>query len=343
MQTRRDFNRLLASLGLVPAVNAIPARAQTTNLVISWYPGLLGNNFRRGFYDTYDRRDSAKIIESFDNARFTQMQANRNAPTIDVGAFTDVMVPILGKSGLVTPLTSASVPNIDRVPRELRFAKDVAVPVTYGSWGIAYNAAKLKKPIQSWADLVGDELKGHVSAPNITYNSSIYTLDALSALKGGSIRQPDHGMAQMRTIRQNGPGLWDQESIAVGWLKTGEIWATPYFSGNVLALMRDPDLKDLRFAIPAEGAYYLGLNAAKIANSPNPAEADRFINHMLSMEAQEAWAQNGRARPVIADARMPEDVAATVPVFSKLKFVDWAYFGDNRDAIVAQWNQTVNR
>ncbi|WP_204328416.1 hypothetical protein, partial [Stenotrophomonas maltophilia] len=61
---------------------------------------------------------------------------------------------------------------------------------------------------------------------------------------------PEAGLEGMRQVRLSGPGLWEQESIAVGWLKTGEVLATPIYSGNALALLDDPDVKDLRFVVP---------------------------------------------------------------------------------------------
>ena len=283
-------------------------------------------------------------MEAFDNPRFTQMQANRNSPNLHVGVFTDVLLPLIARSGLLAPLDPALIPNLkDLDPKIPRPTGALSVPVTYGTWGIAYNAKLVKKPVTGWADLLSDDLKGHVSAPNVTYNSSIYTLDAMASLKGGSLRAPDAGLEAMHTIRKNGPGLWDQESIAVGWLKSGEIWATPYFSGNVLAMMRDPDLADLRFCVPSEGGYALPMSVTRVINPTAGNAPEAFINHMLSVQGQEAWAQIGSARPVNVRARVPADVAAVVPSIDKLRQIDWSYFAEQRTSIVDRWNRVVNR
>ncbi|MBN9430133.1 MAG: extracellular solute-binding protein, partial [Burkholderiales bacterium] len=270
-------------------------------------------------------------------------QANRNAPTLHVGVFTDVLLPLIARSGLIAPLDAALIPNLKeldtRIPRPVGAH---AVPVTYGTWGIAYNAKLVKKPVTGWADLLRDDLKGHVSAPNVTYNSSIYTLDAMASLKGGSLRAPDAGLEAMRAIRRAGPGLWDQESIAVGWLKSGEIWATPYFSGNVLAMMRDPDLADLRFCVPSEGGYALPMSVTRVINPSAGNAPEAFINHMLSVPAQEAWGRIGSARPVNARAQVPAEVAAVVPTIDKLRQLDWTYFAEQRTSIVDRWNRVVN-
>ncbi|HTN67529.1 MAG TPA: extracellular solute-binding protein [Burkholderiaceae bacterium] len=340
---RRKWLGTAAALSTV-VLPSIPAWAQTQPLTIGWYPGMLGNNFRRSFLDTYPAGKEAKVIESFDNARFTQMQANRSQPNLHVGIFVDVLLPLIARSGLISALNPSTVPNLKDIDPRVKLPVGLhAVPATYGSWGIAYNAKHVKKPITSWADLLRDDLKGHVSAPNITYNSSIYTLDALAALKGGSLKAPDAGMEALHSIRTRGPGLWDQESIAVGWLKTGEIWATPYFSGNVLGMLRDPDLQDLRFCVPSEGAYLLAMNITRVVNPSAGNAPEAFINHMLSVEAQEAWAKIGGGRPINTRAKVPAEVAEMVPTADKLRTLDWEYFAEQRTAIVDRWNKIVNR
>ncbi len=343
-----DFTRrrLLAAAAALPATGLAPlsALAQSAPLTIGWYPGLLGSYFKRSFLDTFPDAKGARVVESFDNARFTQMQANRNSPNLHLGVFTDVLLPLIARSGLVAAMDEKLVPNLKSLDPAVRLPVGRhAVPVTYGTWGIAYNAKKVGKPITAWADLLRDDLKGHVSAPNVTYNSSMYTLDALASLKGGSLRNPAAGLEALYQVRTRGPGLWDQESIAVGWLKSGEIWATPYFSGNVLAMMKDPDLADLQFCVPSEGGYSLPMSVARVVNPSAGDLPDAFINHMLGVEAQEAWARIGNARPVNAQARVPAEVAAVVPPAGKLRHLDWSFFAEQRASIVDQWNKVVNR
>ena len=339
--SRRD---LLAAATTSGAAAILPswALAQSGEVFVSWYPGMLGANYRKSYLETYAGSSDVKIIESWDNPRFTQMQANRNRPTLHVAVFLDVLVPIVTRSGIVTELDPALIPNLKDVNPKLPVSK-LAVPANYGSWGIAYNAKHVKKPITSWADLLRDDLKGHVSSPNISYNSSVYTLDAMAALKGGGLRSPEAGLEAMHQIRRSGPGLWDQESIATGWLKTGEIWVTPYYSGNVLAMMKDPDLADMRFAIPSEGAYLVTMNVTRVKNDSAGEAPEKFINHMLGIEAQETWARVGMSRPSNVKASIPKEVAESVPDPDRLRKLDWDYFGANRTAIVDQWNRTVNR
>jgi putative spermidine/putrescine transport system substrate-binding protein len=312
-------------------------------LVIDWYPGLLGSNMKQSFVDTYDQKASIRIVDGFDSARFTQMQANRASPKSDVAAFTDLTLSLVGKSGLLEPLDVKRVPNLADVDPSTRVPQDFGVPFTYGCFGLLYNAKFVKQPLRSWGDLLRADLKGRVSGPNITYTGAFNMLGGLASLKGADIKNPEEAMKLAREIRQSGPGLWDQESVAVGWLKTGEIWATPYFSGNALAMMRDPDLKDLQFVVPAEGAFIVPLNLAKVKGGPNVAGVDRFINHALSVSSQETWARLGNSRPVNTKAKMPAEVEKSCPTANRLKSHDLDYLNANRSKLVDMWNQVVNR
>ncbi|WP_027554189.1 PotD/PotF family extracellular solute-binding protein [Bradyrhizobium sp. Cp5.3] len=343
---RVSINRRTALASLASVVLAAPMRrlcAQEAKLSVSWYPGVLGANFRRSFLDTFADKDRVVVTESFDSPRFTQMQASRARPNTDVAAFIDVLMPLVARSGLVAKLDPVRIPNLANVDPALMIWDSFAVPAAYGSWGIVYNAKRVSKPIVSWADLLRDDLKGRVTHPNVTYNSSIYSLDALASLASGGLRSPEAGMKAIRQIRLSGPGLWEQDSVAIGWLKTEEIWATPYFSGSVLALMQDKDVPDLKFVVPSEGGYAVPLNITKAASAPNDPMADRFIDHVLSDAAQSAWTQNGRTRPANRNVPVPAEIAEATPEISKLRRIDWNYFSQNRSALVASWNDVVNR
>lgn len=109
-------------------------------------------------------------------------------------------------------------------------------------------------------------------------------------------------------------------------------------------MMQDPDLKDLRFVVPSEGAYYVPLTVARVKNGPAGGDdAARFINHMLTVANQEKASQLGKTRPVNVKAKVPADVAASCPTAGKLNKVDIEYLNKNRQKIVDLWNQVVNR
>ena len=329
-------------LGIALAGAAFPSLAET--LQISGFPGTIGQNIRKAFIDTYDKNVEIKYVESWDSARFTQMQANRNRPREDVVTFTDLTLPLVAAAGLLEPLDPKVVTELPNVDPAVRVKGDYGVPYGYGCFGIAYNAKYVKNPPTSWADLLSPELKGHVSAPNIAYSAAFNVLDGLSKTKGKTLHDAQDGMEMYRQIRQSGPGLWDGENTAIGWLKTGEIWVTPYHSGNTLVLASDPDLQDIRFVVPKEGAYYAPLALAKVKGGPNGAEAaDRFINHALSAANQEVYAELNQVRPVNTKAKVPEKAAAACPTAAELNKIDINHLNQNRSKIIDQWNQVVNR
>lgn len=321
-----------------------PAHSQDKKPVnVSWSAGQIGKTLKEVFADSYAEKDSLRIVESADNPRFTQMQANRGNPNTDLATFIDVLLPLVIKSGVIQKLDENKVPNLREVDPSLRSWDSYAVPYSYGTWGIVYNADKIKIPITSWADLLRDDVKGYVTTPNISFNSSIYVIDAMARLKGGSLENPDAGLQMIRQIRLSGPGLWDQESVAIGWLKTGEALVSTFYSGSALRLMNEPDTKHLRFVVPKEGAYIVPSNFVRVAGSANPDGADAFLNHIFSREAQKRWAEIGRTRPANKHVEVSAEIAAAVPTADKLNRIDSNYFVANRTSIVQKWNEIVNR
>jgi len=92
-RTAGQFARL--GMGIVLAGMAFTASAQTLN--INGFPGTIGAAFRKAFMDTYDKSVNIRYVESWDSARFTQMQANRARPRDDVVMFTDLTLPLVAK------------------------------------------------------------------------------------------------------------------------------------------------------------------------------------------------------------------------------------------------------
>lgn len=343
MITRRYFGKgLLAGGSALLALKASrEAFAADEELVASWSPGASGANFKKSFVDTF-KEAGVRIIGQYDGPRLTQMQANRGSPTADIAVFTNVTTPLVMRSGLVRPLDVGKIPNLAKIDPKITFANKLGAPVTYGCWGILYNAERVKPPIESWGDLLRADLKGHVSTPNVTYSSSLCTLDALAALKGGSVKSPDRGLEMIRQIRLSGPGLWDHDNIAFGWIKTGELWATPCNSAQLQQLLLDPDIPKLKFVTPKEGGYYLGFNIVKVANGPHPDLADRFINHMLDAQWQAILAKVGNTRPTNVDVIVPPSLAELVPPAAQLRELDWEYLAKNRKQITDEWDRIVN-
>lgn len=330
----------LLAAALVVAGSGVALSQEQLNL--HWSGGNVGKNLAKVFVEPYPDTKTT-IANSFDSARFTLLQANRAKPTVDVGTFIEVMFPLIERSGLLAKLDPKTVPNLNEVYPELRRKSGLGVPYMFGSWGIVYNADVVKTPIESWADLLRADLKGKVSSPAATYLSSVYVLDAMARLGGGGLKNPQPGMERMRQIRLSGPGFWQNDSQAIGWLKTGEIVATPFYSGNMISLQDSKDMPNLKFVVPKEGAYLVASNVVKIANAPHDVAADAFINKMLSKEAQERWAEIGGSRPSNRNAKVPAEVMATVPDPSKLLQVDSEYYAANRQKIIDSWNETVNR
>ncbi len=134
MKTKMS-DRLLAAAALTVALGvAYPCAAQQ-QLVFSGFPGVIGNTIKKSFIETYDRANTIRYLESWDSARFTQMQANRANPKEDVVTFTDLTLGVYSESWAedysLTRTFGAEVPLLGQIPLDprLRECGDAGKPL----------------------------------------------------------------------------------------------------------------------------------------------------------------------------------------------------------------------
>jgi spermidine/putrescine-binding protein len=85
---------------------------------------------------------------------------------LDVGTPVDFYVPFTSKAGLLAPLDTAKIPNLERVFPQFRSSDNLnvdgkmyAVPLTWGSLPLMYNADVVKEKPTSWWELLNPAYK----------------------------------------------------------------------------------------------------------------------------------------------------------------------------------------
>lgn len=91
--------------------------------------------------------------------------------------------------------------------------------------------------------------------------------------------------------------------------------------------------------VPPDTAGEIG-SVGIIAGGPNPENARRFVDFILSAEAQEAFAAQSYTTPLNPDAALPEGA----PSFEAFDFIDYdaVVAGEQRDEVLLRWQQVVD-
>src|SRR6185503_5392877 len=98
------------------------------------------------------------------------------------------------------------------------------------------------------------------------------------------------------------------------------------------------DGANIAFVIPSEGTVVVPYVMAMVKNDPNPANAKKVLDFVLSDEGQAVWA-NAFLRPVRASAMSKEAAAKFLPAseYARAKPVDFAKMADKQQAFGQQY------
>jgi putative spermidine/putrescine transport system substrate-binding protein len=100
------------------------------------------------------------------------------------------------------------------------------------------------------------------------------------------------------------------------------------------------------FVYPKEGGYALGTAACPIEGSQNAAEANAFIQFMLTPEIQKVMAAGAGFGPANMTVTLTPEEREGLPYgdeVKNLKAVDWDVANDKREEWTRRWNREVER
>jgi len=209
--------------------------------------------------------------------------------------------------------------------------------------GFCVNTEALKKhnlPMPaSWDDLLKPVYKGHIVMPNAASSGTGY-LQIVSLLQ---MKGEDKGWQFLRDLDKNVAQYIKSGSRPCKMAATGEyaIGLSFAFSG-VKQIMEGYPIK---LVIPKEGAGYEVEVSALMKASKNKADAKQFLDWLLTLEAAQLYGERAEmssvpgAKPTeaVLKAGLPADVS------SVLYKMDFDASAKNKDRIVAEWKQKIER
>lgn len=338
---------VILSIGLVSAScgggsDGTSGQGQQT-ITVGWYGGPIGKAFKQVVVAPFEKQTNiqVKVETAFDDERLTKLRAQPDS--LDVAFFTDPVMPQVRSAGIADELDASNIHNLSDVYPNLK-SKD-SFAWTFGVWGLAYNADKIKTAPTSWSDLLDPSLKGHVTEPDITYNSSILTLVAFARLGGGDLDNLAPGFQRMKRLRGLSPFFWASSSQMLQQLQSGSIWMTPYASGGTYEAAKAAGAPPIKFATPKEGGYLVKFNTVIPKGSENKAAAAKFANFMLAPKVQAKWAQKIYYAPANSTTKLPSGISDKIVSGSEvaqLKDIDWQKFAAKRDTVVKKWQSQIS-
>ena len=226
-------------------------------------------------YMTYDSNESM----------YTKLKTGGSL--FDIIIPSDYMVEKLIAEDMLEPLDMANIPNFQYIDDSFRDpsydpGSVYSVPYTWGGVGVIYNTKYVDEAdTGGWELLWNEKYAGKIlmfdnprdafAIAQLELGYDINTEDSTLLTLSANLLREQKPLVQMYVMDQ----VFDK-------MQRGEAWIAPYYAGDYLLMVEENP--DLAFYYPEEG-FNLFVDAVCIPKgSEHKAEAETFINFLLSPE-----------------------------------------------------------
>lgn len=222
------------------------------------------------------------------------------------------------QSDLWEPIRYDNVPNADSIKPAVaaNLESDSGVPVAYGVMGYVFDADEIELQLNSWSDLVTEDVDMDLALPGSYFFNTILmgaiahdqtTRDEELYSEEGHDRIFDTvGEMPVEAFYEGAEDLW-------GLMSGGTADVAQYFYAySLLRDDQDPDL-NLGFRVPELTLGYVDHYQVARGTS-NREEAEEFINFLLREDVQTAYAEEFNLGMANENASHPERTVAEVPI-----------------------------
>ena len=319
------------------------AHADDKTLTISVY-SFAQDEYKEALYDPFEAICGCDLVVETGNSveRMAKIEANAADPVIDMAVISTQDALALALKDLIQPLDSAKLSNFDKLYDSAKdpIGDHMAVGYTFYASSIVYRSDLVD--IQSWGDLLGEELAGQVALPNITTTQGPLTLMMLGKAMGneGDLAPV---ISEIGAHSDDIVTFFSRSSELVQLMNQQEVIAAPV-GRFAWGSFKDAGLP-FAWAEPQEGQAG-GMNVMVMTKgNGNEDLAYQFMDYWLSTEVQtkigEMLIDSPANKDVELSAEAAENLTYGADVIDALNIMPAAEVLDKREGWVEQWNAEV--
>jgi spermidine/putrescine-binding protein len=335
-----------AVLVLAVALGAgTPAEAQT-ELTVIVYGGSFEAGWKKSVIEPFEKANpdiKVSIATGLTLQNVALMRAQRDNVKVDVVMMDEVGAAQANAENLYEPLDPKKIPNLAKLFPQFRVKGDAYTKFMYVSQAIAYNKEKIKTPPGSYRDLWKPEYKGRVAIPDINTSHGAFLLLMASSMNGGSVQNTDPGFALLKPLKPSIVTFWNQHAQVSQLFTQGDIWITTWTTDRAQGLIDAGG--PVAWTIPKESAYIIDSTIGIAKGTKKREAAEKYINFVLSEQAQALNAQHTYLVPVNREVKLSPEVAVKLPAgeetLKRLVTTDWNYVTKVRPQWVERWNREI--
>ncbi|TWG91789.1 putative spermidine/putrescine transport system substrate-binding protein [Mesorhizobium sp. J18] len=347
---RRNVHSILFVAAM--ATTALPASAYAAGeVVFGCWGGASQARFQEKMLPPFEKANNVKVryVPGVSTYFTSQMQAQRNAPELDVVCQDDGPQSVARELGLLAPIDETTVPNLKNVVPAALGVDNIGVGYGMLAMGIVYSPEALEKagvePPKSWNDLADPRFKGRIVMSSIDATPGLFALLMLAKANGGDVNNITPGFEKMKEVSENVIEFTKGADFSQ-YFQQGEAWVTVWTNSEMARFVNSTGFK-LNFVYPTEGAPIVMPMLNLVKNGPNPEMGQKLIDYLMSDEMQTFFARESRIGPSNKNVVLPADVAEGLTygdeAISKLDKPDWSVINANRAAWTERWNREIER
>tara|TARA_R110002020_G_scaffold375654_1_gene586873 strand:+ start:10751 stop:11803 length:1053 start_codon:yes stop_codon:yes gene_type:complete len=327
------------------AAQALPATAQDT-ITVATFGGSFLDAVKECHIPAFTEATGATVetvlgssVQHAASVRAMGASSDYDVVYIDDSAAMQLKAENLTYS--LDPAAISSTPDLD--PRAYGPDNAFVVFMT-GATAIAYNPEMVKHPPTSWNDLFAEDMKGKVAIGDVTGTSGWQFLLAINKMKGGTLDDVTPGIEAIKPLAADAVVQYTQADQLVALFARGEIAMAPWYPDRA-GSAADQGLP-IAIAYPEEGAVGIRPTLLIPEGSKKKELALRFIDTVLSKEAQECFAENKYAGPINLKAELSDKAAAIVPngkTLEDLWFLEPSETAAKLPGWIDRWQREVAR
>ena len=341
---------LVYGLMATAAVWCGTAQAQQKTLYVAAYGGSFEQTMRKDVIPAFEQKTGVKIEYVAGNStdNLAKLQAQKGNQQIDVVMLDDGPMYQAVALGFCADLAKA--PVYDDLYDLAKMPSGKAVNFGAVGTGFVYNKKvfdenKWPAP-SSWKDIEDAKYKKKLVIPPINNSYGLHALVMMARLDGGGEKNIEPGFKAFKDkINPNVLAYEPSPGKMTELFQSGQATIAVWGSGRAKALA-DTGFP-AAFVYPKEGGIVLASAACQIAGSKQAAEAQQFIQHMLTPEVQTAMAVSAGFGPVNKTVKLAPEQQAGIPYgpeqMNKLLVVDWDTINANREAWNKRWTREIER
>ena len=235
---------------------------------------------------SFEAKYNVKVTyDFFDNYDTMYAKIGQNGGGYDLTFPTSVDIPALLQRNLIQPLDLSLIPNIVNLAAEWTNpgydpGNAHSIPYMWWTTGVAYDTAKIKGELTSWASLWDPKYDKHIAMLDDSREAFAAALFRLG--KDPNTTDDADLDAALGLLKQQKPLLRTYTTDDIGVLSSGDAWIAHAWGSDVYQVQSERDT--VVFYIPEEGGVRGSDTAVLLANAKHPIAAQLFMNHLLDAQ-----------------------------------------------------------